>query len=103
MGKWYWVHAVSDCEYCVEAVKLLNQTGFQYVLSLYDRNPAVLESVKTLWNHNTTPIIVEYSVAGTTSLIGGCDDLHEYFKELGYSPEENKQLSDDQPKSDGVE
>ena len=42
-------------------------------------------------------------MAGTTSLIGGCDDLHEYFKELGYSPEENKQLSDDQPKSDGVE
>jgi len=87
MGRWYWVHALSDCEYCVNAVRLLNLSGFQYILSLYDRNPTMLEATKKLWNHSTTPIIVEYRVSGDPVLIGGFDDLVEYFTAEGYMPE----------------
>lgn len=94
MGKWYWVHAVSDCEFCVDAVKLLNETGFQYVLSLYDRNPAILAGMKEMWNHNTTPIIIEYDAAGRSILIGGYTDLLEYFTDQGFV-EKTKQISDE--------
>lgn len=87
MGRWYWVHVLSDCEYCVKALKLLNETGFQYVVSFYDRNPVVLEATKKMWNHKTTPIIVEYRVSNEPALIGGFDDLVEYFTDQGYMPE----------------
>ena len=87
MGRWYWIHATSDCEYCVNAVKLLNLSGFQYVLSLYDRNPTILQGTKDLWNHKTTPIIVEYRVSENPVLIGGFDDLVEYFTVQGYMPQ----------------
>jgi len=92
MGRWYWVHAKSDCEFCADAVKLLNKTGFQYILSFYDRAPYALEVHKNAWNHKTTPIIVEFKQVGEPVLIGGYSDLVDYFTDLGYMPEqENKE------------
>jgi len=84
MGRWYWVHVVSDCEYCVKALKLLNETGFQYVVSFYDKNLPILEATKNVWDHKTTPIIIEYRLSGDPQLIGGYDDLVEYLTDLGY-------------------
>jgi glutaredoxin len=91
MGRWYWVHVLSDCEFCANALRLLNQTGFQYVVSFYDRNLPILEGTKNHWNHQTVPIIIEYRLSGDPVLIGGYDDLVEYFKDEGYMPEEKKE------------
>ena len=91
MGRWYWVHVLSDCEYCVKSLKLLNETGFQYVVSFYDRNIPILEATKSVWNHKTTPIIIEYRISGDPTLIGGYDDLVEYFIEQGFMPEIEKE------------
>jgi hypothetical protein len=87
MGRYYWVHALSDCEFCIDAVKLLNQTGFQYILSLYDRSLPALQATKKIWSHDSTPIIVEYRVSGESELIGGYTDLVEYFTDQGFMPE----------------
>lgn len=90
MGRWFWVHAKSDCEYCVDTVKLLDKLGFQYVLTFYDRSPYILEQTKKLWNHPTTPIIVEFKQTNETSLVGGYSDLVEYLTDLGFMVDENK-------------
>lgn len=87
MGRYYWVHALSECEFCIDAVKLLNQSGFQYILSLYDRNLPALQATKKIWSHDTTPIIVEYKQVGEPVLIGGYTDLVEYWTDLGFMPE----------------
>jgi len=91
MGRWFWVHAKSDCEYCADAVRLLNKLGFQYVLSFYDRAPYVLEAYKKSWDHNTVPVIIEYKQVGEPSLVGGYDDLVEYLTDLGFMSDETQQ------------
>lgn len=91
MGRWFWIHAKADCEFCVEAIKYLNKLEFQYVLSFYDRSPYVLEVFKKKWNHDTVPIIIEYKQVGEPTLIGGYDDLVEYLTDLGYTVENKEQ------------
>ena len=36
---YYHIHALGDCEFCLDALKLIQDNGYEYVLTLYDKSP----------------------------------------------------------------
>ena len=68
----------------VDALKLLQDNGYQYVLTLYDKSPEALNFIKYTMDHPTVPIIYEYrkdksirKIGGYTELKKELDSLHE--------------------------
>ena len=44
---YYHIHALGDCEFCLDALKLIQDNGYQYVLTLYDKSPEALNFIKS--------------------------------------------------------
>ena len=86
VAKYYHVYAKGTCPYCVEAINLLDAGGFNYTLTLLDKNSNVLEHLKAKHEWRTVPIILEYD-----------DDNHEEFKLIGGYSDIVEHLTEDVP------
>ena len=74
------VYAKTDCDYCLEAINLLNENGFDYVLTLLDRSPDFHHSLKLQHDWPTVPLIFKVSKSGEKrEMIGGCDDFKKWL------------------------
>jgi len=82
MLKFYHIYVTGECPYCVEAVKILNESGYEYALTFMDKSPELRTLMKKKYKWDTVPIIVECTISGEEKLIGGCSDLKELFPEL---------------------
>ena len=76
MPFYFTIYAKTDCEYCLEAIKLLNDNGFDYVLTLLDRCPDFHNKVKNKYEWPTVPVVVKIDkTTHAEDFIGGCDDF----------------------------
>ena len=73
------IYATGTCPFCVEAIKILDESGYEYVLTMIDKCPEYRNQLKNNWKWDTVPIILVRDVNGEECLIGGCSDLKEYF------------------------
>ena len=77
------IYAKTDCDYCLEAIKLLNDNGFDYVLILLDRSPDYHNKLKNDYEWPTVPIILKGDKSTHQyNLIGGCDDLKKWLSDF---------------------
>ena len=83
MSKYYHLYAMGTCPYCLNAIKLLDDGGYNYTLTLLDKNELFLEHLKTKYNWKTVPIILEHDENNheESKFIGGYTDLMDYFAE----------------------
>jgi glutaredoxin-related protein len=63
----------------VDAIKILEDSGHEYVLTMLDKSPDYRNQLKKKWKWDTVPIIITRDVNGQEELVGGCSDLKEYF------------------------
>lgn len=75
----YHIYAKAKCPYCVKAINLLHEMGYEFVLTLVDNSPEYYHKLKQKYEHPTVPMIVERSVAGDEWFIGGWSDLEKHF------------------------
>lgn len=76
---YYHIHALGDCEFCLDALKLIQDNGYEYVLTLYDKSPNGLNYIKYVLDHPTVPIIYEYTKDNKFRKIGGYTELKNEF------------------------
>jgi len=79
MLKHFHIFATSTCPFCVEAIKVLDASGLEYVLTILDKCPEYRNQLKKKWKWDTVPIIITRDVNGAEELIGGCSDLKQHF------------------------
>ena len=79
MLKHFHIFATSTCPFCVEAIKILEDSGHEYVLTMLDKCPEYRNQLKKKWKWDTVPVIITRNINGDEELIGGCSDLKEYF------------------------
>jgi len=75
--KAYEIIAKTDCKFCKKAINLLEIKGYPFVVTVVDKNPAFLEEIKTKWNWQTVPVILESDENNQFKLIGGCAELEQ--------------------------
>ena len=80
MLKHFHIFATSTCPFCVEAIKILDDSGHEYVLTMLDKSPEYRNQLKKKWKWDTVPIIVTRDINGEEELIGGCSDLKAHFE-----------------------
>ncbi len=85
--RYFIVHGMASCPYCVRAVEELEIRNIAYLFS--PLHGEVLNEAKQKWNHKTVPIVVERDLYNHQheQKIGGYDDLRDYLRE-NEKPEE---------------
>ena len=73
------IFATSTCPFCIEAIKILEDSGHEYVLTMLDKSPEYRNQLKKKWKWDTVPIVITRDVNGNEELIGGCSDLKKRF------------------------
>jgi len=81
MLRYYHVYAKATCPWCVQAINMLHEHGYEFVLTLVENSPEFYHNVKKKYEWQTVPMIVEIDVAGNEKFIGGFTDLKDYFTE----------------------
>ena len=76
----YNVYGLKWCVFCLRAVVLLQERGVKFYYCPMDEQSNVLRYMKETFNHKTVPIIT-HEKDGEETLIGGYDDLVEYFRQ----------------------
>jgi len=80
MKPYFIVYTREDCGYCEKAVGLLHEQKTPYVVTDLTNNQELLEEVKGVFDHNTTPIVVRVDQGNERlDLIGGFSELDIYF------------------------
>ena len=78
--KYYHIYATTTCPHCVRAINLLNESEYEYLLTLIDNSPSFFDVIKEKYSWKTIPIIFEcYNDDKEEKMIGGCSDLMDYF------------------------
>ena len=79
MSVYYKIYIKSGCPYCTKALEVLDKYRQEYVVNVMDGNDDLLTEVKSTWNWQTIPIIIEVSDRNGFKFVGGYTDLVELF------------------------
>ena len=93
MTNHFHIYATGTCQFCIEAIKILENSGYEYVLTMLDKSPEFRNQLKKKWKWDTVPIILVRDINGQECLVGGCSDLKEYFEIKNNSDECKEECS----------
>ena len=93
MTNHFHIYATGTCPFCIEAIKILENSGYEYVLTMLDKSPEFRNQLKKKWKWDTVPIILIRDINGQECLVGGCSDLKEYFEIKNNSAECKEECS----------
>ena len=79
--RYFEIYAWTECPFCVHAKELLIQKGEQFMFCCLDQSDALLAFLKSKYDWDTVPMILEKStVSNNTKFIGGFTDLVRYLE-----------------------
>mgnify|MGYP003154574284 CR=1 FL=1 len=81
MSVYYKIYIKSGCPYCTKALEVLDKHRQEYVVNVMDGNDDLLTEVKSTWNWQTIPIIIEVSDRNGFKFVGGYTDLCKHLGE----------------------
>tara|TARA_Y100000296_G_C5095274_1_gene217013 strand:+ start:244 stop:579 length:336 start_codon:yes stop_codon:yes gene_type:complete len=91
MKPYFIAYIKEGCGYCDRALDLLAEKQEPYVITNLTNNEELLDDVKRVFGHETTPIVVHVDhESAEISLVGGFTELDNYFLEPEEAPEEEK-------------
>lgn len=67
-----------ECPYCQNALDEMRRQRVSHSVYVMDENPEELQVLKEQWHHQTVPLVTT-TVNGREVLIGGYDNLKEWF------------------------
>jgi glutaredoxin len=78
--RYFQVYAWTECPFCVHAKDLLIEKGEQFMFCCLDQSDALLRYIKSKYNWETVPMIVErHTESNNEKFIGGFTDLAKYL------------------------
>lgn len=77
--KYFKIICWSECPYCIRAKNLLIEQNQQFEYCSVDHSPKLLQYYKTIYNHNTVPIIIIKEDNMNDRLIGGYTELEKFL------------------------
>tara|TARA_Y100001963_G_C6684498_1_gene401521 strand:+ start:319 stop:603 length:285 start_codon:yes stop_codon:yes gene_type:complete len=81
MKPYFVVYSKKRCTWCKKAIDLLNERKERYIVTDLTKNKEVLEEIKTVFGHETVPIILLADNDNSRlNLIGGYTDLKSVFE-----------------------
>ena len=79
--KYYKIICWADCPFCLRAKMAMIDKKLQFEYCAINHSEKLLEYYKSIYKHNTVPMIVEINTfTGQEKFIGGYTDLIEYFR-----------------------
>ncbi|HHZ94742.1 MAG TPA: hypothetical protein EYN67_04085 [Flavobacteriales bacterium] len=75
MLKFYHVYGEGQDAYCIESVRMLDVSGYEYVLTFLDKSPNMARLVSKKYDVQTFPLIVECDINGSEQVLGSYADL----------------------------
>ena len=80
--RYFEIYAWTECPFCIHAKELLIEKGEQFMFCCLDQSDALLKHLKTKYNWDTVPMIVEkYTDKNGFKFIGGFTDLAKYLED----------------------
>ena len=81
--KYYKIICWTECPYCLQAKTVMIERGEEFEYCSIDHSQVLLDHYKSIYKHNTVPMIIEMNVStGQEKFIGGFTDLIEYFAKI---------------------
>jgi glutaredoxin len=78
--KYYKIICWAECPYCLRAKIEMIENSLPFEYCSVDHSNQMLNYYKSIYNHETVPMIIEISETGKEKFIGGYTDLIKYFK-----------------------
>jgi glutaredoxin len=79
--KYYKIICKSQCPFCIKARTLLIEKGEQFEYCSIDDSPELFNYYKTIYNHNTVPIIILKEGDMDDRFIGGYTVLVKFHEQ----------------------
>ena len=81
---YYKIICWNECPFCLKAKVELIEKKLPFEYCSVDHSNRMLDYYKSIYKHNTVPMIVEINEAGDEKFIGGYSDLIEYFEQADF-------------------
>jgi glutaredoxin len=78
--KYFKIICWSECPFCLKAKNLLIEKNEQFEYCSVDQSPELLSHYKTIYNHNTVPIVIIKEEGVNDKLIGGYTELDKFLE-----------------------
>ena len=79
--KYFKIICWSECPFCIRAKNLLIEKNKQFEYCSVDHSNELLNHYKTIYNHNTVPIVIIKEEGVDDKLIGGYTELEQFLVE----------------------
>jgi len=79
--KYFKIICWSECPFCIRAKNLLIQQNEQFEYCSVDHSQELLKYYKTIYNHNTVPIVILKEDDMNDKLIGGYTELEQFLRQ----------------------
>ena len=79
--KYFKIICWSECPFCIRAKNLLIEKNKQFEYCSVDHSNELLNRYKTIYNHNTVPIVIIKEEGVDDKLIGGYTELKQLLIE----------------------
>lgn len=79
MSRYFTLYIIGGCEYCNHALDLLSKNGEEYVIHDLSHSENQINEAKNKHGWSTFPIIF-LNESGEKKLIGGFDNLKDFYK-----------------------
>ena len=79
--KYFKIICWSECPFCIRAKNLLIEQKQQFEYCSVDHSQELLNYYKTIYNHNTVPIVMIKEDNVDDKLIGGYTELKQFLGE----------------------
>tara|TARA_Y100001938_G_C7837557_1_gene304468 strand:+ start:290 stop:574 length:285 start_codon:yes stop_codon:yes gene_type:complete len=71
----YHIYGSGKDPYCIECVRMLDTSGYEYALTFLDKSPELSKLVSKKYSVNKFPVVVECDINGNEESIGGYTEL----------------------------
>ena len=78
--KFYKIICWNECPFCLRAKMEMIDRSLPFEYCSVDHSNQMLLYYKSIYKHDTVPMIVEFSETGEEKFIGGFTDLIKYFE-----------------------
>lgn len=77
---YYKIICWNECPFCLKAKMEMIDRSLAFEYCSVDHSNQMLDYYKSIYKHETVPMIIQINDSGESKFIGGYTDLIEYFK-----------------------
>ena len=71
----YHIYGSGQDPYCIECIKMLDSSGYEYALTFLDKSNELKKLVSKKYEIQSFPVVVECDINGAEQVLGGYNEL----------------------------